>query len=323
MNEMQKIFEKVINGYQVSFLEAEQLYKEEDIYLLLYFANKIREKYFGKKIKFCSIVNAKSGKCSEDCKFCAQSAFYKTEIKKYPLIKSEDILKSAKESKKNGACGFSIVISGRGIKSKQELEEICYAINKISKMGLYSCASLGEIDYETAKLLKQSGLKRYHHNLETSKRLFEKICSTHSYESKFNTLKAVIKAKLEVCSGGLFGIGEDYKDRLELAFTLKRFKVQSIPINFLNPIKGTPLYNQSSLTPFEILRIIAVYRFIFPDKDIKVCGGREKNLRDLQSWIYYAGANGSMLGNYLTTIGRPVKEDLQMISDLEMEIEKK
>ncbi len=197
------------------------------------------------------------------------------------------------------------------------MEKICAALGRIAEQTSISrCASLGNLTPDMIRQLKEAGLTRYHHNLETSENFFPHVCSTHSYQERLDTVRLIKRAGLELCCGGIFGLGEDMGDRLELAFTLRELGADSVPLNFLTPISGTPLEAQLPLIPREILKIIALYRFILPDKDIKVCGGREANLRDLQSWIYYAGANGSLLGNYLTTTGKPAAEDLQMIKDL-------
>ena len=288
-----------------------------DLYDFLYIANKVREKYFGKTIKFCSIVNAKSGRCSEDCRFCSQSSYYNTNITEFGFKKPQEILSAAKDAGQNGAVRFSIVTSGRGIRNEDEWQRIYETIGLLRKeTSLFIDASLGCLDPEHARLLKEAGLIRYHHNLETSPEFFPKICTTHSYEDRLNTVKVVKKVGLELCCGGLFGLGESWDDRIELAFILREINPDTIPLNFLNPIPGTPLADTNLLTPRECLRIIALFRLILPDKDICICGGREKNLHDLQSWIYYAGANGSMLGNYLTTFGREPKEDVEMIERL-------
>ena len=183
------------------------------------------------------------------------------------------------------------------------------------------CASLGLLDIDTALRYKKAGLKNYHHNLETSESFFKNICSTHSYKESIETVRIAKKTGFRVCSGGIFGMGETPQQRVELAFTLKELDVDCIPMNFLNPISGTPLENMPPMKPLEILKTIAVYRFILPQKDIIICGGREINLRDLQSFMFVAGANGTMLGNYLTTKGRAAKEDLQMIKDLGLDAE--
>jgi biotin synthase len=170
-------------------------------------------------------------------------------------------------------------------------------------------------------MLKDSGLSRYHHNLETDEEFFSALCTTHSFKERVETIKIAKEEGLEVCCGGIFGVGETWQARLNLAFKLKELEVDSIPLNFLNPIKGTPFENITPLHPLEILRIIAIFRFIHPKREIRICGGREVNLRDLQSWMYYAGADGAIIGNYLTTLGRPPEEDLKLIKDLGLEME--
>lgn len=316
-----KLGEKILNGKTINNEEAIYLINLEDKSdELFFYANKIRKKYQGDKVKLCSIVNAKSGACGENCKFCAQSVHYNTGIEIYPLKSSQEIINVAKKSAKSKVSGFGIVTSGAEI-NDFELDCICQSIKSINVLNVYSCASLGRLSLDKVKRLKQNGLKKYHHNLETSRRFFENICSSHTYDEKMQTIKLVKEAGLEVCCGGIFGIGETKEDIIDLAFTIKSLKADSIPVNFLNPRPGTPLENQKLLSPLSALMIIAVYRFIFPDKDIIVCGGRELVLRDLQSWIFYAGANGLMTGNYLTTSGRSVELDLKMIKDLGLKYE--
>jgi len=269
----------------------------------------------------CSIINAKSGACSEDCAFCAQSAYHKTNIKIYTLLPESEVLFKAEEMKKGGATKFSIVTSGYKLK-KREIESIANMIRLINeKIDINVCASLGILDKDTAKILKDAGLSRYHHNLETARSFFPNICTTHSYDEDIETLYIAREAGLEVCSGGIIGLGESWDQRIELAFTLKELNVDSIPINFLNPIPGTRLQDMPLLSPMDALRTIAIFRIINPEKDITICGGREKVLRDLQSWIFFAGANGVMIGDYLTTKGRNIEDDIKMIEDLGLSIE--
>lgn len=290
---------------------------EVDLYDLLYTANRIREKNFGNVIKFCSIVNAKSGRCSEDCRFCSQSAHYKTNAPKYNLKEPEEILSAAVSAEKNGAKRFGIITSGAGIDNEKEWNKLYRTIDLLrEKTSLIVDASLGIVSYKHAVELKKRGLTRYHHNLETSPSFFGKICTTHNYEDKFSTVEAVKSAGLELCCGGIFGLGENWEDRIDLAFILRDIRPNAVPINFLNPIAGTPMENNNFLTAQDCLRIIAIYRLIMPEMDISVCGGREKNLADMQSWMYYAGANASMLGNYLTTSGRDAREDVDMLERL-------
>ncbi len=280
---------------------------------LLSLSDKLREEHKDSLVFTCAIINAKSGACSEDCAFCAQSIYHKTKIKIYPLIKTEEILKKAEQMKKSGATRFSIVTSGKR-PTKRELERISEAIYQIKeKVGIMTCASLGILDKESAIMLKEAGLERYHHNLETSRSFFPNICTTHAYEEDIETVKIAKQVGLKVCSGGIIGLGEGWKHRIELALTLKELNVDSIPINFLNPIAGTKLQNMPLLSPYEALKAVAIFRIINPEKDITICGGRERVLGELQDKVFSAGANGIMIGNYLTTKGRSIKEDMEMI----------
>lgn len=291
-----------------------------DIYDLLFVANRLREKHCGNDIKFCSIVNAKSGSCSEDCKFCSQSAHYSSgvgNIPEYDLIDPLRILALAKEAQNNGSKRFGIVTSGRKIIDEKEWEKVFKTIELLKKeTKLNIDASLGCLTKENAICLKEAGLRRYHHNLETSPSYFPKVCTTHSFQDRLETVKVIKGVGLELCCGGLFGLGEGWEDRIDLALLLKEIDPDSVPLNFLYPVSGTPFGNNELLKPLEILRIIAIFRVVLPVADIGVCGGREHCLRDMQGWIFYAGANSTMLGNYLTTKGRSPQDDLQLIKDL-------
>ena len=279
-------------------------------------ASEIREQFKGKEIILCSITNAKSGKCSEDCSFCAQSSHHATRVSSYPLKGAEQMIAEAAQAQKDGAEFFSIVTSGKRVKAKKEWVEIYKAISGMRRIGISPCASLGMIDAEKARALKAAGLFRYHHNLETARSFFKNICTTHDYEEDVETIRAAKAAGLSVCSGALFGMGEGMTHRIELAAALRDLDVDSIPVNLLHPIKGTPLSHLPPLPPMEILMTIAVLRFMLPDKDIKLCGGKEKNLRQLLPLGIIAGANSLMTGNYLTTTGRGSRLDHEMIADL-------
>ena len=296
-----------------------ELINRKDIYEILFLANTLRVKYKGNKIELCAIVNAKSGKCSEDCVFCAQSSRYKTDTPEYPLIEAERILEKAVEAKNNKVKRFSIVISGKK-PSKKELIKISDSIELLRKNEINVCASLGLIKYDEISYLKDKGLQRLHCNIETSERYFNKICSTHKFSDKVETIESAKKAGLSVCSGGVFGMGESWSDRLDLAKFLKNSDVDSVPLNFLTPIKGTPLEGYMPLSPMEALKIISLFRIMLPDKEIRVCGGRPL-LGDFTSWIFLAGANALMTGNYLTTLGRDYKDDLDFIEKHELEVD--
>jgi biotin synthase len=279
-------------------------------------AAEIREHFKGNKVNLCGIVNAKSGLCTENCKFCAQSAHYRTNAPVYPLLAKGELLDRAKRMKEEGAHMFGIITSGTRIESDREWDEIYGAIKEIKKLGITPCVSLGMIDRGRAKALKAAGLYRYHHNLETAQSFFDQICSTHGYEEDIDTVRAAKEAGLSTCSGGIIGMGETMEQRIELALTLKELDVDCVPVNILDPRPGTPLTDQKPLSPIEILITIALFRFILPDKDIKLCGGKETNLRQLLPLGIVAGCNSLMTGDYLTTQGRSPDLDKEMIRDL-------
>jgi biotin synthase len=232
----------------------------------------------------------------------------------------EAILEAGKKAIDKGAFRFSIVTSGKGIQNRKELEVILRAIEALSREGIHTCASLGLLDQETAAALRSAGLMRYHHNLETAASHYASICSTHGFEARVATVETAHRVGLEVCGGGILGLGESRLQVLEFAFQLKNLPLVSVPLNFLNPIPGTPLENQETLTPLEILKTIAVFRFIMPQRDLRTCGGREIRLRGLQPLMFPAGCSGSMIGNYLTTEGRDPLQDLQDALDLRLTI---
>jgi biotin synthase len=276
----------------------------------------LREKRFGNSVRLCSIVNAKSGRCAEDCRFCAQSAAWPTGVDEYPLKAPEEIVAEAKQVKPWGSREFSIVTSGKGLKKEAEVETVCRAILAIrDETKLLTCASLGIVDERILARLKAAGLNKFHHNLECAKSYWDRVCTTHPWEEGVAVVKRAQALGLEVCCGGIFGLGESWAQRAELAETLRELQVNSAPLNFLNPIPGTPLENVPRLTPLECLKIIALFRLMLPETRLQICGGRHLNLRDFQSWIFAAGADGMMIGNYLTTKGRPVEDDLRMLSD--------
>lgn len=275
-------------------------------------ASYLREHFRGNKIDLCAIVNAKSGACPEDCSYCAQSAKARSDVSTYPLISQESILKAAKSAKSSGAKRFCIVTSGRK-PGPSELKRIASAISKIRKLGLLPCATLGLLDLNELQALKDAGLERFHHNLETSEKFFPSICHTHSYADKLNTIEAVRKAGLSLCSGGIFGLGESWQDRVEMAFLLKKINADSIPMNFLIPVKGTKLEKRKILAPFEALKIISLYRFILPEKEVRVCGGRLQTLGEFNSFAIMAGADGLLTGDYLTRKGIRPEADMELI----------
>lgn len=317
--DIHKAVQRAISGDPLEAEEGLRLF-ELPLADLMWGASRVREHFFGRGVKLCAIVNAKSGRCPEDCAFCAQSAHHRAKIQVYPLMSPEEILRRAKEAEAMGARRFSIVTSGRS-PSERELDRIAEAVAAIRKeTSLIPCASLGLLDLGKAQRLREAGLECYHHNLETARSFFPHICTTHPYEDDIETLRVAQDAGLEVCSGGIFGLGESRQQRVELALTLRELGVKSIALNFLHPIPGTKLERQRPLPPAELLRSVAVFRLMLPDRDIRICGGRAFGLRDLHPLVIPAGANGLMIGNYLTTRGRNYKDDLQMLKDLELEV---
>ncbi|MFV0347021.1 MAG: biotin synthase BioB [Halodesulfovibrio sp.] len=270
----------------------------------------------------CGIVNGKSGRCSEDCAFCAQSRYHDTGVAVYPLLETDALVNRALELADAGADRYGIVTSGNTV-NERELDRLCEAAHQITaRTGLKLCASLGQLTPERAARLRQAGFSSYHHNLETAESYFPQICTTHAYADDIATVRHALDAGFRVCSGGILGLGESPAQRVELAMTLRGLDVHSIPVNFLNPIAGTRLADCASqlslppLLPMEALRALALFRLIMPRKDILVAGGRERTLGQYQSWIFMAGANGMMIGNYLTTTGRNTDDDMTMLRDL-------
>ena len=287
---------------------------------LLAAAGRVRERFKGAVVDLCSIVNAKSGACSEDCSFCAQSAHHSTGASVYPLIDVREMTKAAEGAKKNGARRFCIVTSGRGIESRDDLEKIAEGIERVREIGLSPCATLGTLTEGQLARLRDAGLHRYHHNIETSRDFFPRVCTTHTFDERLDVLRHAQTLGLSTCSGGIFGMGETMKDRIAMAFTLREMNVDSVPINFLMPITGTPLANVAAISPLEALHSIALFRLILPEKEIRVCAGRGAALRQLHPMIFMAGADGFMIGNYLTRTGLDPADDLRMIRDLGLRI---
>lgn len=279
-------------------------------------ADKARREYSDQSIDLCTICNAKSGLCSEDCKFCAQSARYVTGATEYPLMSKDDVVECARRALEIGSDRFGIVTSGRGL-SPDEVKSMADAAATVKKkIGIEVCASLGCLDYEQLVLLKESGIDRYHHNIETSRDFFPMIVTTHSFEDRIRTIENAAKAGLSVCSGGIIGMGESREDRANMALTLRELGVDSVPINILMPIPGTPLAGNQPISVSEALKTIAIFRLVMPDKTIKLAAGRESFLKDFQGAAFVGGANGMLIGGYLTQRGRPVDEDKKLVREI-------
>lgn len=314
------LIDKIFNNQQVSFDEAYTLLSTDDISTLAKGANTITRKFNGKVVDIESLVNAKSGSCPEDCSFCAQSSFYNTEITKYSLLPTEKLIELARNAKEGGSTSFCLVCAYRSPPEK-DFELICDAILKIkNSIDIDINVSLGFMTQERAKRLKSLGVKRYNHNLETAKSYFSQICTTHDYLDRLNTGKIVKEAGLELCCGGIIGMGESPEQRLELAFALAELQPDEVPINILISRKGTPLMYNNPLTNEDIIKTIAVWRFIMPKTILKIAGGREVYFGDNGRYALQAGANGIISGGYLTTGGNKQQKDIEMIKEIGLEV---
>jgi len=311
----QEIKAKVLAGEGISREEAFELAGRpfEELGELLDLVREVRKLFCGTDIDVCSIMNARSGLCGEDCRFCAQSSHYNTGAEVYPLISPEKVLEKARRMEAAGANRYSLVISGRGIRER-DFEKILdiYRILR-AETSLMLCASLGIIGYEKARRLKDTGVTMYHHNVETGRRYFPSICTTHTFNERVDAIKAVQSAGLEVCSGGIIGLGEIMDDRLDMVLELRELGIRYVPVNILNPILGTPLAGQKRLPTEEILKTVAIFRLIMPRSVIRLCGGREQ-LQEKQSDALLASINGIMIGGYLTIPGNEVERDMEMIN---------
>lgn len=312
---VKELKEKVLNGKLIGKEEALFLAKEAPLKELTEAANEIRKHFCEDKFDICTIINGKSGKCSENCKFCAQSSFYDTHIKEYSLLNSKAIVKEAKYNDERGVLRFSIVTSGRKLSDK-EIDSVCESIKEISKNTSVSvCGSFGLLSEEQYKKLKEAGLTRVHNNLETSRKNFKNICTTHTFDEKVQAIKNAKNAGLNICSGGIMGLGETMEDRIDMTLELRELGVLSIPVNILNPIKGTPFENNKLLTNDEICRIVAVYRFLIPNGAIRLAGGRGL-LQDKGESCFLSGANAAISGDMLTTSGITIKEDMNLLNKI-------
>lgn len=311
---LESIIQQVLDGTPVD--------KEQALFLvtvplepLCEGAEKIRRHFCGNVFDVCAIVNARSGRCPEDCKFCAQSVYYVTPVQEYPLLSEEKILEQARLCARAGIHRFSIVISGRSVESK-ELERICKIIRGIKKeTELYVCASLGILEESQYRSLREAGLDRIHNNLETAPRFFPFVCSTHTYEEKVNAIRLAQRFGFSVCSGGIFGLGETMEDRIDMAFVLRELGISSVPLNLLDPIPGTPYEKQPLLSEKEFQRIVAIFRYILPQAYLRLAGGR-RLLSDKGAACFRSGANATISGNLLTTSGIPFVEDRRMLHEL-------
>jgi biotin synthase len=307
--------EKVLAGDHILRSEADALLNTPDEHLLRLLAagDRVRIHFKGSQFDSCSLINARSGLCGEDCSFCAQSGHHRGDCEVYALKPTEEILAAARSAKKAGAGRFCTVTSG-GALSNSEFDALIQSLEVVhSELDIALDASLGFLDENRAERLAAAGVTRYNHNLETSADHYPRICTTHKFEQRVETVQKVMSHGFSACSGGIIGLGETESQRLDLAFTLRDLGVDCVPINILNPRPGTPLENAEPLQPMEVLKTVALFRLILPTATIKIAGGREQNLGDFQAMALRAGANGMIIGGYLTTGGRAVEDDLKMV----------
>lgn len=319
MNDVEYYKQKVIDGENITEDDAINLLKLP-FNDLVNGANNIRQHFCGNKFDVCTIINVKSGRCSEDCKFCAQSLYSKTDISKFPLLTKEQLKNKTLDIYKIGLKRISYVSSGRNIKD-EEFETILEAVKELKDEyeDIKLCVSLGLLTKKQVLLLEENGVDRLHNNLETSEEYFGEICTTHTYKDKLNCLNLVNNENLKICSGGIFGVGESFEDRIDLALKLRSLNVKSIPINILNPIGGTPLEKKEPLSNVELCKIVAIFRFINPSSYIRLAGGRLL-LDDYGHKAFKSGANAAIIGDLLTTKGVQYNYDIRMIEELGYEI---
>ncbi|MBI4320171.1 MAG: biotin synthase BioB [Chloroflexi bacterium] len=292
------------------------LHGREEIVALVDRADEVRRKHRGNRVDLCSIVNAKSGRCEENCLFCAQSAHHSAHVDVYGMKSADEIVVHAKAAEEAGAHRFCIVTRGRTL-PPADFAIALEATRRIAEeTSLHRCASMGLLDDEQAQALKDAGLCRYNHNLETARSHYPKICTTHSYEDRVATIKSLKRAGIETCVGGILNMGESEEQRIELAFELKEIEPDSVPMNFLNPRPGTPLFGRALFAPLEAVKYVAIFRLVMPEAIIRIAGGRAENFGELQALGIKAGADGLLIGNYLTTIGVDPADDVAMLRGL-------
>lgn len=311
--------EKIYGGKEINREEALKL-ADEPLEELIQAADEIRAHFCGNTFDICTIINGKCGKCSEDCKYCAQSAHYHTSCEEsYPLLSSKEILEQAKKNDERGVLRYSIVTSGKHL-SDEEINKVCESIREVrEKTNIRVCVSFGLLTEAQFRKIKEAGASRVHCNLETSKRYFPEVCTTHTFEQKVETLKAAKRAGLSICSGGIMGLGETMEDRIDMALVIRELGVKSIPVNLLNPIPGTPYEGNRVLTNDELCRIVAIYRFLIPDASIRLAGGRGI-IGDKGAKCFKSGANAAISGDMLTTAGITVETDLELLKNLNYEV---
>lgn len=314
---LSKIEAKTLSGKGITRDEALAISELDGhhVEVLLDLADRVRKANTGDRIDLCSIMAAKVGHCSENCKFCSQSAHYSCKVDVYELIDDDVVMRRIEEIENPGAHRFCLVTSGEMLTDDEfdRVLKIYALLNQETDLNL--CASLGTIDEDRANALLQVGVEMYHHNVETSRRFFPNICNTHEYDDRVATIKAAKKAGLKICCGGIISMGETMEDRLEMAFEIRELGVDSVPINILNPIEGTPLEDIKLLSRKELLKTMAIFRLIMPAQTIRLAGGKEYGLGEDEKKAYTGGINGALIGNYLTTEGQAVEDELRVFKD--------
>ena len=320
-NRFERWADRVLDGGEITRDEALDILGSDDDELMALLAAgfRIRRRHFDKSVQFYFLMNAKSGLCPEDCHYCSQSKISTAEIPKYNILRRPELLEGARQASQRGAKTYCLVISARG-PNEREMKAVETIVPEIkSKYGLDICACLGLLDRSQADRLKACGVDRVNHNLNTGGEYYKQICTTHTYADRVATLRNVRDAGMEMCSGGIIGMGETHDDIVSMAFDLRDLGVQSIPLNFLNSIPGTPLEKNAELTPQDCLRALAMFRFVAPERELRISGGREIHLRTLQPLALYV-ANSLFVGDYLTTKGQAPQSDHDMVRDLGFEV---
>ncbi len=316
--ELEEIKEKALRGEGVSREEADWLAEYKDLDKLCDAANEVSRRWQGNEVDSCSIVNARSGRCGEDCKWCAQASRHHTGCETYNFLETEEVMRAASANDEAGIRKLSLVTSGRAV-TKKDLEKFCDVFRKLSKeTKLHLCASMGLLGEEEMQMLKDAGVRRYHCNMETSSTVFPSLCSTHTPEDKKRTIAAARKCGLEVCSGGIIGMGESMADRIDFAFELAELDVDSVPINILNPIPGTPLQDTPLISEEDIIRTVALFRFIMPTKSLRFAGGRMRLSHASMLRIMTGGMNGVLMGDMLTTVSNTIADDRVLFAEAGM-----
>lgn len=317
---LEELKHKVLMGGQIDKEEALWL-ASQPLEELCHAADQIRQKFCGNQFDLCTIINGKSGKCTEDCKYCAQSSFYHTDVESYPLLGTKELVRQAEYNSQRGVPRYSIVTSGRRLGSR-EVEQACESIKRIREtVDISVCVSFGLLEEEEFQQVKEAGAVRVHNNLEASAGYFPSVCTTHTQQDKIDALKAAQRAGLSICSGGIMGMGERMEDRIDLALTLRELGVDSVPINMLNPIPGTPYENHARLTEDDMCRIVAVFRFLLPKAFIRLAGGRGL-MEEQGRKCFQSGANAAITGDMLTTAGITIQRDLEMLQELGYQVVK-